>query len=73
MRAGMKPGNQKIAICESPGNTDCDISGGTFATSFQRLTNVFAAGNLQTLPPEMRDQRFFFRLWSTAIFKFFTR
>jgi hypothetical protein len=68
--AGMKPGNQKIAFCDGPNFTFCNTIGGTFAFSFQRLLTIWAKGNVKNLPTDMKDQRFMWKAWSLAFFKF---
>ncbi len=70
LRSGMKPGHQSVTFCETPGLKDCDVTGDTFITSYNRMVSIYAKGDKTNLPPEMKDDRFFFRLWAIAFFKF---
>lgn len=70
LRAGMKPGHQQAVFCDGVGVTQCATAGDIFVTSFNRVLKVWAHGDPTNLPPEMKDNRFYFRLWSSAFFKF---
>lgn len=70
LRAGMKPAHQQGVFCDGPGVTQCATSGDIFVTSFNRVLKVWAHGDPTNLPANMKDNRFYFRLWSTAFFKF---
>lgn len=73
-RRGLKPGHQSIYLCDGDGSSNvqknCNTSGDTMPTAFARLLKVFGQGKLAKLPPEMQDARFFFRQWTTALFKY---
>lgn len=69
LKRGLKPGHQYAYFCDGTGHTQCsyvDIMPGSFA----RLLKVFGQGQVSMLPPEMQDARFFFDMWSRALFKF---
>ena len=70
LRGGMKPGHQQVVFCDKAGLTNCTTQGDIFITSFNRVLKVWAKGDPTNLPPEMKDNRFFFRLWASAFFKF---
>jgi hypothetical protein len=70
LRTGMKPGHQSVGFCDGMNRVDCITVGDTFVTSFNRMLEVYAQGDARNLPTEMKDARFFYRLWSIAFFKF---
>lgn len=79
---GLKPGKPIVAFCMdangdlATGYTYCgdgDNSGkqGAFwDTSFDRVLTVLGKGQLANLPPECRDRRFYFRLFTIAVVKY---
>ncbi|MBI5536228.1 MAG: hypothetical protein HY898_26130 [Deltaproteobacteria bacterium] len=86
MQPGLKPGHPPSTFCSDPvddpkiddnlgipteGFTHC-ISGDLWATSFARVLHVFGHDNLDNMPYEVRDTRFFFHAYMEALIKYFT-
>jgi hypothetical protein len=84
MVLGLKPGHPSSTFCfdipdvpefdssscsYKAGYTQC-ITGDLFATSFDRVLDVFGGGKLENMPYEIRDTRFFFRQYSKALTKY---
>ncbi len=73
LRLGLKPGHQKIVLCDSWDGAQligCEAPGDTFVTAFNKLVAVYGRGKVGNLPPDMQDARFFFKQWATAFFKY---
>jgi hypothetical protein len=85
---GMKPGAMQAAFCadangdltQATGYNLCGLgsdpgfglAGNIFSTSFNRAVEVFGHGNVNTMPPQAQDRRFFFKEFMTAAVRYFT-
>ena len=73
---GLKPGKPQIVFCNdangdpASGYADC-TSGALFDTSFQQVIATLGGGDLSKLPSLVRDRRFFFKSYVTALMKLF--
>jgi hypothetical protein len=80
---GLKPGKPEVAFCmdatgdfANGGYAWCGVSdayglsGALWDTSFQRVRQVLGKGNVLNLPPELRDRRFYFRMYVLALLKY---
>ena len=47
-------------------------SGDILSTSYSQVLNIFAHGKVANLPPDVQDNRFFFKAYATALTKYFT-
>ncbi len=80
---GLKPGKPIIAFCMDAngsldkgyyycGSSDTNgLQGAVWDTSFQRVRQVLGKGELSNLPPEMRDRRFYYKMYVLALLKYF--
>ena len=79
---GMKPGKPLAAFCVDA-NADLDTGyyhcgdgepygkgGSLWDTSFDRVREVLGKGDVHNLPPEVRDRRFYFRMYVIALVKY---
>ena len=73
---GLKPGKPQVVFCNdadgdpTTGYADC-VSGAIFDTSFQQVIATLGGGDLSKLPTAVRDRRFFFKAYVTALMKLF--
>ena len=79
---GMKPGKPIVAFCmDANGDINTGYSycgaadnygmqGAMWDTSFQRVKQVLGQGKIHSLPPEIRDRRFFFKQYVIALLKY---
>ena len=73
---GLKPGKPQVLFCAdatgdaSTGYNDC-VSGAIFDTSFQQVIATLGGGDLAKLPSAVRDRRFFYKAYVTALVKLF--
>jgi hypothetical protein len=69
----LKPGVSTSAFCVDPGNfTDCyqDGSLSAFGNALNWVTRLLGKGNINNLPTELRDRRYYFRHFATAYVKY---
>lgn len=81
-KLGLKPGHPKITFCMDPtvdpknGYQNCDVpfgqTGDIFATSYAQALKVFGKGKVSNMPADVQDVRFFFKMYMTAMMKYFT-
>jgi hypothetical protein len=78
----LKPGDPNILFCNDPitaiANGDLSTCNGTLASpglsfwdgSLQRVIQVMGGGDIFNLPVEVRDRRYFFRMYALAFVKY---
>ena len=79
---GMKPGHMKVTFCIDPtgdvtkGYKYCNApwgsTGDVFRTSYDWVLRVFGKGKVTKLPFDAQDIRFYWKQYTTAIFKYMT-
>jgi hypothetical protein len=72
---GLKPGHPAAAFClDATGSVDTGfkncVTGDIWATSFKQVLSVFGKGEIDNLPYEIRDNRFFFKTYMKALVKY---
>jgi hypothetical protein len=77
---GLQPGHPQAAFClDANGNVTSGYSlctaplgaeGDLFATSLQRVVQVLGSGNVNNLPEEARDVRFYWKQYFSALVKY---
>lgn len=79
---GLKPGKPLAAFCMDAtgdlqtGYVNCGASdpygrsGSLWDTSFDRVREVLGKGDVNNLPPEIRDRRFYFKMYVYALLKY---
>ena len=76
-QTGLKLGHQQVSFCFdangdiNTGYNSC-TSGDTFSTSYKRVLSIFGKGNVNNLPIEVQDIRFYFKMWTQAFLKYMT-
>ena len=73
----LRPGDPQIVYCADPGTWSfcggvdpVGSTGSVWDTSWRRLLKILGRGDLYSLPPETRDRRFFWKIWSLAYVKY---
>ncbi len=73
----LRPGDPQIVICSDPGTwsycggTDPVGAAGTiWDTTWRRTLRILGRGDLYQLPPDVRDRRFFWKIWALAYVKY---
>jgi hypothetical protein len=77
---GLKPGHPSATICldangdVTTGYTMCAApqgsTGDIFTASFNRVVQVFGNNNVANMPPDIQDQRFFWKQYVNALIKY---
>jgi hypothetical protein len=80
---GFHPGDPAILFCSDPGDikasldagkdpaqVDGCVTGPVWDTAFKRVVSILGQGDVDHLPAEMRDRRYFFRQYGVALVKY---
>jgi hypothetical protein len=69
----LSPGDPKMFVCVDPATQkDCDGpgTGSMFDTLVSHVTRVMGGGNINKVPAELRDRRYYFRHFGVALVKY---